>query len=102
MAGLQKNHSVKLYNKELLAMDVLVQMGMFAGRSHAMRECALAFVEVCEALCMDKDDPQNFTRINVLIDRISKNRDQLKQSDLFDKDEGITFEQVETMRKALN
>ena len=102
MPTFQKNHSVKLYNKEVDAMDVLVQMGMFAGRSHAMRECALAFVEVCECLCMDKKDPKNFTRINVIIDRLSKNRDLANQGELFDKEEGFTFEHVEIMRKALN
>ena len=96
----QKNHSVKLYNKEVEAIDVLVQLGMFAGRSHAMRECTLAFIQVCECLCMDKDDPMNFTRINVLINTISKNRDQLKQEDLFDKEDVFTFDNGEKMRKA--
>ena len=102
MPTYQKNHSVKLYNKEVQAIDVLVQLGMFAGRSHAMRECTLAFIQVCECLCMDKKDPKNFTRINVLIDRIQKNRDQLNQGELFNKDDGFTFEHVEIMRKALN
>ena len=51
---------------------------------------------------MDKDDPMNFTRINVLINTISKNRDQLKQEDLFDKEDVFTFDNVEKMRKALN
>jgi hypothetical protein len=51
---------------------------------------------------MNKKDPKNFNRINVIIDRLAKNRDLLNQGELFDKDEGFTFEHVETMRKALN
>ena len=102
MPRYQKTYSVKLYNREVEAIELLVVLGMFNGRSHAMRECAKAFIEVSECLCMGKKDPSNFTRLNEIIKRISRNKDQMNQSELFDEKEGITSEHVEIMRKGLH
>lgn len=102
MPRYQKAYSVKLYNREVKALEVLELLGMFNGKSHAMRECTKAFIQIAECLCMGKDDPKNFTILNAIVANIARNKDSLNQTELFDdKREGVTFEHVEIMRKAL-
>ena len=102
MPTYQKNYSVKLYNREVQALELLELLGMFNGKSHTMRECTKAFIQVAECLCMGKTDPKNFTIFNAIVANIARNKDSLNQKELFDdKREGVTFEHVEIMRKAL-
>ena len=102
MPQYQKTYSVKLYNREVKALEVLQLLGMFNGRSHTMRECTKAFIQIAECHCMGKTDPKNFTILNAIISNIARNKDSLNQKELFDdKKEGVTFEHVEIMRKAL-
>ena len=101
MPTYQKNYSVKLYNRESEALDLLVKVGMFNGRSHAMRECTKVFFQVMECLYEGKTQQSNFTRFNEIKKRIDRNKDQMNQTELFHKKDGVTPSYLTLIKEGL-